>query len=222
MRTQLLKLLRSLPPTDVEGHVEKMLPYIRAGMTHLAADIRRSTLDIIQWVLDVDPDDFVSSPGGWMKTVNYFIIMLGWSAEARTTGWSSVQPSGAASQDANLARCLNVLSSFLEAGLVPLEADLTPAPSRWTFPLLDVHRHMLPKRPNPFRYLNLFGQPRDEESEAYEARGDRQRAFARRFRNTLEQRLRATKGQGGEVGRAAAKAEKVILEGMGDFEDENI
>lgn len=218
MRTQLVKLLRSLRPNEVEGQVEKMLPYIRAGMTHLAADIRRSSLDIIHWALDADPDDFVSSPGGWVKTVKYFLIMLGWSTEAKTPGWSSTQSSGAGAQDANLVKCLTALSSFLEAGLVPSEADLAPAPSRWTFPLLDVHRHMLPQRPNAFRSLNLFGPPRDEESEGYEDRGARQRIFADRFQSTLEERLRDTKRQGGEVGRAAARAEKVVVEGMSDFE----
>ena len=187
-------------------------------MTHLAVDIRRSSLEIIQWVLDVDQEDFVSSPGGWVKTIKYFLIMLGWSTEARTPGWSSAQPSGAGAQDANLVKSLTTLSSFLEAGLVPSEADLAPAPSRWTFPLVDVHRHMLPQRPNAFRYLNLFGPPRDEESEGYEDREGRQRIFAKRFQNTLEARLQAAKRHGGEVGRAAARAEKVIIEGMSDFD----
>lgn len=31
VRTQLLKLLRALPTTDVEDHVAQLLPYVRAG-----------------------------------------------------------------------------------------------------------------------------------------------------------------------------------------------
>ncbi|EAQ89875.1 hypothetical protein CHGG_06494 [Chaetomium globosum CBS 148.51] len=64
VRTQLLKLLRALPPAEVGPHVEKVLMYIRGGMTHLSIDIRTRYLEC----LGMAPRDCWGpnwSPGPW-------------------------------------------------------------------------------------------------------------------------------------------------------------
>src|SRR5690606_39247932 len=88
VRTQLLKLLSALPSADMEGHVSLLLPYIRAGMTHLAADIRFSSVEIMSWLVSVAGNEVVSSPGGWIKLLNCFLSMLGWHTE-ESSKWSS-------------------------------------------------------------------------------------------------------------------------------------
>ncbi|KAI9044876.1 IPI1/TEX10 family protein [Aspergillus affinis] len=78
VRTALLKLLRTLPGADIRDHVPSLLPYIRAGMTHLAADVRLSTLDVLEWLVDVAGEEVVSAPGGWVKLLKCFLALLGW------------------------------------------------------------------------------------------------------------------------------------------------
>ena len=77
---------------------------------------------------------------------------------------------------------------------------------------------MLPNRSNAFAHLNLFGPPRDEESEMYLEREGRQRIFHKRFHAILSSGVEAAKRGGGEVGRAAAGVAKAIVEGMEGFE----
>ncbi len=77
---------------------------------------------------------------------------------------------------------------------------------------------MLPKRSNAFAHLNLFGSPRDEESEMYVEREDRQRIFQKRYYAIVSSGVEAAKREGGEVGRAAAGVAKVLAEGMEGFE----
>lgn len=64
VRGQLLKLLRALPVSDVKDHVTTMLPYVRAGMTHLAADIRVSAVEVLEWLVEVAGVEVVSCAGG--------------------------------------------------------------------------------------------------------------------------------------------------------------
>lgn len=77
---------------------------------------------------------------------------------------------------------------------------------------------MLPKRSNVFAHLNLFGPPRDEESEMYAEQEERQAIFHKRFRATVSSGVEAAKREGGEVGRAAAGVAKVLAEEMEGFE----
>ena len=77
---------------------------------------------------------------------------------------------------------------------------------------------MLPTRSNAFAHLNLFGPPRDEESEMYVNREERQRIFQKGFHATVSRGIEAAKREGGEVGRAAARVAKTLAEGMEGFD----
>lgn len=223
VRTQLLRFLRSLPPEETKDHVDKLLPYIRAGMTHLAADIRSSSLDILEWALNIGGQELVSCPGGWVKTLKCLLVMLGWPTEVNTTSWSSGKPSfgEAGTQGKSLVKTLHTFSSFLRAGIVSSFEESLAQPQLYSFPLREVEQHLLPKRSNAFGHLNLFGAPLDEESEAYEDREDRQIILNRRFRQALERGLEAVQKEGGEVGRAAAGVKKVLISGMADFANDS-
>ena len=80
---------------------------------------------------------------------------------------------------------------------------------------------MLPKRANVFAHLNLFGPPRDEESEMYVEREDRQRIFQKRFRKAVDKGLEGSMREGGDVGRAGALVAKVLTKCMDGYVDES-
>lgn len=186
-------------------------------MTHLAMDIRSSSMDILNWVLDVAGSDIVSCVGGWVKTLNCFLAVLGWPNEEQAASWTSTQASfgKSGSESKALIKSLNTMASFLRAGLETKSTSNHPGS---TFPLWHVRQHMLPERSNCFVHLNLFGPPRDEESEMYEDREDRQRVFHKRFQKAIEKGLDGARREGGELGRAAAGIQKVLVDGMGGYE----
>lgn len=246
MRSNLLRLLRALPPRDIEGHMERMLPHIRAGMTHLAQDIGSSALDILQWALEVGGEELVACPGGWMKTVKSLLVMVGWRTSSATAaaaetshpsssfspgshnhhhvGWSSDSNRSAVFGQASskegkiLVKCVDTLSALLFTGLGADVNSKEEERAAWGFPLSHTVQHMLPQRSNPYGYLNLFGPPRDEESAGYVYREDRQRVFARRFQFVIQEGLVRLKKEAGEYGRAAAKAEKIVTDCMTGFD----
>ena len=189
-------------------------------MTHLAMDIRSSSMDILNWALDVAGSELVSCIGGWVKILNCFLAMLGWPNEEQAASWSSTKASfgKAGSESTALVKNLNTMASFLRAGLEPESISDHQAS---TFPLWHVRQHVLPERSNCFAHLNLFGPTRDEESEMYEDREDRQRVFHRRFQKAIGKGLAEARREGGEVGRAAAIVQKVLVEGMGGYELED-
>ena len=231
VRAQLLKYLGTLPSRDVAPHIGHTLLYIRAGLTHLAADIRSSATDLLLWAIETCPSELVSCTGGWVKTLKCLLTVLRWHAASLTPGkgvaagagaWSSSQAIPLAKQGSEgkiPVKTLNVLASFLRAGLKEeynADADTTST-ERWPFPLRHVEAHMLPKRSNAFAHLNLFGSPRDEESEMYVNREERQRIFHKRFHAIVSHGTEAAKREGGEVGRAAAGVAKNLAEGMEGF-----
>ncbi|KAK4696951.1 pre-rRNA-processing protein IPI1, partial [Lecanoromycetidae sp. Uapishka_2] len=231
VRSQLLRLLRTLPPQDIEPHIGQILLYVRTGLTHLAADIRSSATDILLWAIETCPDDeLVSCAGGWVKTLKCLMTVLRWHGPTSSTnkasvggsGWTSMQAptlSATGAEGKLPVKTLNVLAVFLRAGLAPLADDTANRPfqSKWPFPLRNVEAHMLPTRSNAFARLNLFGLPRDEESEMYVEREERQRIFHKRFRATVEAGVDRVKKEGGEVGRAASEVGKALEDGMEGF-----
>ncbi len=219
VRAQLVKLLRSLPPGEVEDHVQQLLLYIRAGMTHLAPDIRTTAVELLDWLLEAAGEETVSCAGGWVKTLKCFLALLGWQRADDSTKWSGSKASfgKAGAEGKFLAKNLTVLASFLQVGLVKsFDGDAKNPPN--LFPLWHTHYHALPKQSNCFAHLNLFGASRDAESEMYEDREERQRVFHDRFQNSVNRGLEATRKEGGEVGRAAAMVTKVITEEMGEYD----
>ncbi|KAK5807020.1 hypothetical protein VI817_001278 [Penicillium citrinum] len=217
VRTQLLKLLRTLPRNDVQDHVAQLLPYIRAGMTHLAADIRVSAVEILSWMVEAAGEQVVSCAGGWIKTLNCFLSVLGWHTE-ESSRWSSNRASfgKSGSQGRPMVKVLGALAEFLEAGIGQPSADDESAGaeynSSWPFPLSCTGQHMISDSSAPYAYLNLFGQPRDEEGEMYETREDRARVFASRFLPAIQRGVKSAREEGGELGRASSGVSKVLKE----------
>ncbi|KAK3330969.1 Rix1 complex component [Apodospora peruviana] len=213
VRTQLLKLFRVLPQAEVGPHVEKILMYIRGGMTHLSADIRADTLNVMEWLLEVAGDEVVSCPGGWLKTLNSFSSMLGWNPSVGSAvvskGWTSASKTtmGVATKKGipeAQARQIAVLAKFLEVGFRP-ETPTPYDPGRYWD---NIYR--LPETANPFAYLNLFGTPRDEDSEMYPDRLSRQRVFEAKWKGAIFTGMDGAKREGGAVGRSASMLDKVL------------
>ncbi|KAJ5249237.1 Pre-rRNA-processing protein ipi1, partial [Penicillium chermesinum] len=220
VRTQLLKLLRTLPRSDVEDHVVQLLPYVRAGMTHLAADIRVSAVEVLSWLVEAAGEQVVSCAGGWIKTLNCFLSVLGWHTE-ESARWSSSRASfgKSGSQGRPMVKVLGVLAEFLDAGIGAPEASRGDAgsaqedpsvASAWPFPLSHTGHHMVSESSAPYAYLNLFGKPRDEEGEMYETREDRYRVFTARFMPAVDRGLKSAREEGGELGRASSGVTKVL------------
>lgn len=230
VRAQLLRLLRALPAQDIEPHISQVLLYIRAGLTHLAADIRSSATDVLLWTTETCPNELVSCAGGWVKTLKCLLTVLHWHAPAPANGtsgrtsssnaWTTtrVPTLGTANAEGSLpVKTLNALAAFLQAGLRHAE-EVEEVPSPWPFPLRHVECHMIPKRSNVFAHLNLFGALRDEEGEMYVEREERQRIFHRRFYATVQSNVETARKEGGEGGRAVTRVGKALTEGMEGFE----
>ncbi|TVY45026.1 Pre-rRNA-processing protein [Lachnellula subtilissima] len=217
VRSQLLKFLRLLPAADVGDRAEQALLYTRAGMTHLAAEIRVDALAILEWLLEVAKEDIVICPGGWVKTLKSFMTMMGWATTSGTSKWTSASKASFGKAGKAFPRQLLVLAQFLKAGLVESGAEASLGLSVSSFPLVDVEKHMIPTRSNAFAHLNLFGSSRDEEGEMYIDREDRQRVFQKRFQAAVQVGMEIARKEAGEVGRAAAVLNKVLVEGMADY-----
>ncbi|RAK96689.1 IPI1/TEX10 family protein [Aspergillus ibericus CBS 121593] len=227
VRTQLLKLLRALPPADVEDHVVQLMPYIRAGMTHLAADIRVTAIEVLSWLVEIAGDAVVSCAGGWIKTLNCFLSVLGWHTE-ESSKWSSNRAAfgKAGAKGRPMVKVLGVLAEFLQAGIGEedededvvmggAEVESGYGSGDGGFPIVQTEVHMVPKTAQPYVYLNLFGSPRDEEGEMYETREERFRVFKSRFLVAVERGVESARQDGGEVGRASSAVSKVLKEARG-------
>lgn len=220
VRVNLIKLFRALSPAEVAPDVEKALMYVRAGMTHLSSEIRTDTLNVLEWLLDVAGDELVSCPGGWMKTLNSFSAMLGWNLNmgmaTGSKGWTTASKAtlGATKGGNAQARQIQILARFLQAGFKPDNRVGYDPQAFWD------NLYRMPRRPNPFAYLNLFGPARDEEGEMYPDRESRQRVFYSRWSKAINRGLDEAKQEGGAVGRAAAVLNKALEEGMGDYNGE--
>ena len=221
VRSQLLKLFRTLPRTDVEDHAAQLLPYVRAGMTHLAADIRVSAVEVLSWMVEAAGEQVVSCAGAWIKTLNCFLSVLGWHTE-ESARWSSNRASfgKSGSQGRPMVKVLGALAEFLEAGIGQPRDTVDDSPEQdvgssvWPFPLCQTAHHMVSDSSAPYAYLNLFGQPRDEEGEMYETREDRYRVFTARFLPAIERGLKSAREEGGELGRASSGVAKVLKEAL--------
>ncbi|KAL5363240.1 Rix1 complex component [Aspergillus floccosus] len=213
VRTQLLRTLRALPANDVADHVGSLLPYLRAGMTHLAADIRLSAVEMLGWLIEVAGDEVVSAPGGWLKTLNCFLSVLGWHT-SESAKWSSARASfgksGKGAGGTVVVKVLNVLAEFLSVGLAsPSTEELMEEEEEEGEGGMCVP-HMIPPVAAPYVYLNLFGAPRDEDADIYETAEERYRVFSARFLSAVTRGLESARMDGGEVGRAAATVSKVV------------
>ena len=79
------------------------------------------------------------------------------------------------------------------------------------FPLWHTNAHFLAKKSNPFGYLNLFGAPRDVESEVYDDPEERMNVFLDlNMHGAFQFGVQEAKREGGEVGRAASAVDKAL------------
>ena len=190
-------------------------------MTHLAADIRLSSMDILGWLLEVAGEALVSCAGGWIKTLRCFLAMLGWSNEEANESWSTNKASfgKAGSEGKTLVKILNTLGLFLSIGITEPENSDHFQDINF-FPLSHVQYHMLPRRSNTYASLNLFGSHRDEDNQMYEQYAERRDVLSLRFSKALERGLESARQEGGEIGRAAAVVTKIITQSLNDTEDD--
>lgn len=115
------------------------MPYIRAGMTHLAAEVRVSSVEVLGWLVSIAGEEVVGVAGGWVKTLNCFLSVLGWHVAAKskwtslatsTSTSASVSGNGTGSSTSGKAsygkagtkgrpqvRFLTILADFLDAGI---------------------------------------------------------------------------------------------------------
>ena len=214
VRTQLLKLFRALPASQVRHSAERAIMFVRAGMTHLSADISNDSLSVLEWLLEVTADEVLGCSSGWVKTLKSFFAMMGWALTTSKDGWSSGAKTGMRAKDAQIyARQIALLTKFLEAGLKP-EPPIPEDPN-WFHNYL----YRIPRDPNAFAYLNLYGPPRDEETEMYTTRDARQGVFGRKYQEVVQKGVEKAKKEGGPTGRAAAALEKVIDEQLEGYEE---
>jgi len=225
VRSQLLKLLRALPSRDVAAAVEQLLLYTRAGMAHLSTEIRISSLDVLDWLLDSNGEAAVSVPGGWVKTLRAFQNLLSWqqhsapgtgvSAGGGAGKWTSATPgkTNVSSSNKLLVHQLTSLSKLLTAGLTPSPTDPSFLAdfAASVFPLRHALAHAMPRKSNPYGYLNLFGAPRDAEGEVYDTPEERTRVFEElALHEVFGKGVAEAKKEGGEVGRAASAVDKAL------------
>lgn len=207
VRSQLLRILQALPKRDVQDHVLKLLPHIRAGMTHLARDIRLSSVEVLSWLTGVAGTEVVSCAGGWYKTLECFTTMLAWTS-SEIGKWSTSNPS--LDENKSSAKAVTVLAEFLEAGLLETSTKENVHLIADTFPLWQTYRHQIPIKSYAYSYLNLFGPPRDAKNQMLEDRDDRLRVYNDNFRVLIEAGMSAGKKEGGERGRSTGLLSKVL------------
>ncbi|EXJ80304.1 hypothetical protein A1O1_08446 [Capronia coronata CBS 617.96] len=209
VRTQLLKLFQALPQDDIRDHVIKVLPYMRAGMTHLSREIRATAVEFLSFLIKVAGPELVACPGGWYQTLECFTTVLGWrSADAST--WSSSKASFAGDVKST-ARIMYVLAEFLQAGL---GTDDSTDPSLNTlaadFPLWFTGALVTPTKSNAYAYLNVFGAQAEDYNQILDDREDRLQVFTNRFQPLVVAGVDAAKKEGGELGRASGVLTKTL------------
>lgn len=218
VRQQLIKLLKALPPQDL-GSLDQTLLYTRAGMTHLSTDIRATSLDIMDWLLQTNGDAVVNCAGGWVKTLQTFQNLLSWqgtsSLNHNSSGsWTmSKTTSNNLGSNKLLVHQLTTLAAFLNAGLkkAEVESSLRERQRAAMYPLWQADCHNISRKNNPYNHLNLFGTPREVESEVYDDAEERAQIFNELgLTASFVYGVKEAKSLGGEVGRAAATVEKAL------------
>lgn len=220
VRSQCVKFLEAMPQSDVADNTEKILLYTRAALTHLSPQVRRTGLDVLEWLLKCAGVQVVSCAGGWTKTLSCLTALLGWSMPGNRKsdgGWSNVsQNSSVRSEEDTKTRIqqLIVLTSLVEIGLIDKRRrarkveEIATMSMEW--PLWQWTQHRVPNRNNPYAYLNLFGEMSSEADDICPSYEDRLRVFDK-LAIEIRKGVEAAQKEGGGVGRAAVRLEKVIM-----------
>lgn len=220
VRQQMRRVLEALTHKGMVDHVKETLPFVRAGMTHLAIEIRLSSLDMLSWLLELAPQEIVSCAGGWTKTLGCFLALLGWqrSPNSEANKWSSNSRVnfGRTSGDSRAqARPLQVLADFLKAGFndeIGSDQD-QDNPMYSCFPIWHLQHHALPTASDPYGYLNLYASPekKNEETQMLEDAEARIRFFKEAgIATVVEENIASMSKEGGEIGRAAGVLRKIV------------
>ena len=219
IREQQLKLYRTLPSEEVANHVSKVLTYVHIGMMHMAADIRSTSIDVLDWLVSIAGQEVVSSAGGWYQTLDRLIGILGWRKTTDTGNWTQSQISIAKpGADSKLrTKQMNTMVAFLETGFrEPNEQGQSPGQvAARLFPLCDTDRHSIGTKTNPFGYLNLFGPTRHAENEIYDDVESRKRIFEDKLYREVVIGVQGAKKEGGDVGRVASTLDKLLNKHFG-------
>jgi len=218
VRANLLKLLQCLPADQVRPHVDRVMLYIRGAMTNISQEVKDDGLNYMEWLLDTAGEDVVASAGCWVKPLNDFIAVLGWSIRPPPTtgpksGWTQAPRTtfGAKKHGQSFPRQMLMLAKFLDVGFRS-EGAAPWTPQDWLNGLCVV-----PRRPDPYGYIGLFKPARDEDSEMYRTKEDRLEIFNKKFREAVEVGVDLGKKEGGTAGRAAATLAATLLKGgVGD------
>lgn len=219
VREQAVEIIRRIPGRERRDYVEQMLPFVRAGLTHLAANVASTSLDLLQWLVDYCGEELVSCRGGWVKTLKCFLVMLRWTSETRRSGWTFSKSSmgDQTYQAGSLVKCIEVLESFLRAGLSRPREDRVPMSNFPRFPLAGtLGAHIPTNTAGGYSCLDLFGETLDDENAECHDVETRKRILAENFQPALEQGLAALLADGGHIGLAAKEAAEVLQKGMGN------
>lgn len=209
VRNQLLKLFRTLPEEYIRDNVTKILPYMRAGMTHLSREIRISAIDFLSYLIEAAGAELVSSAGGWYQTLECFTTVLGWKS-TDSSKWSANKATFAGDVKST-TRIMQVLGEFLQAGFATTNTSASGSNAlALDFPLWQTATFSIPATSNAYAYLNLFGKPQDDEKQMLDDREDRLRVYVSHFQGLLLAGIDAAKKEGGELGRASGLLVKAL------------
>lgn len=216
VRATLLRLVHALPAAEVAPHADRAAKWVRLGMLHLSAEVRHDALKFMEWLLDAAGEPLLETAGGWTKTLEAFAAMMGWKNTVAAGGpgksWTTAPKTtfGADKGGASYAAQIAVLTKFVALGL-----QQPPPVKPMTTEEYWEHVYGLPKGPNPFGYLSLFGPPQDGEICADVE--ERQRVFWK-WRETVDRKAEEARREGGPAGRAAGELMKAVEDGMDGYE----
>ena len=239
VRTQLLRLFDALGAYDRNRqqlktklirnsefgqHIEKLVLYVLAALSHLSSSIRSTGLDVLVLLLQVVPQDLVASKGGFSKPFKTLIALLGWStgttSSQKQAGWTASKPisnTNSITDPKAKVKVLSALAQLLQAALNGPAQDLDIIDSAvLCFPLRHAWLHNNPPKANSYAHLGLFTPPAarkdtaEEGTERLETIEERTEWLKERYIDALSAGIEASKKEGGEVGRAAKAVELSI------------
>lgn len=216
VREQAAALLAAIPGEHITYNVETIILHTRLPLTHLSDTVKLTGLDVMDWLLDVAGLRAVECPGGWLGMLKVFMVLLRWKEETKSvTGWTTLGAgiASAAGRDEQrlLTRKLEVLAKLLEYGFSDVgdkrDAEELLQLERRNFPIKG-DAYLLPRHPDPYGYLDLYGPPKDDVQRGYRSLAERRRVYEEYVSQAVISGVERVKRVGGSVGRAAVKVEK--------------
>lgn len=209
VRSNIVKMIEALPVSEMADQVSKMLPYVRAAMTHLSQEIRTTALDVLRTLLECAGKDLVSCAGGWTKTLECCATLLNWKHLASTETWTTSKTSFR-SDTKLIVRIMQVTQQLLSVGLLDEGANVEVHVSAACFPCWHFWHHTVPTKSDAYATLGLFGRSSDDDSRILDDREERLILFNERFKSDFLQGVQGAKMEGGDIGRVAGQLSKTI------------